>query len=207
MNRPVPGKIVCVGRNYAGHARELGNELPAQPMLFFKPSTALIGPDEAIVLPAASANVHYEAEIALVVGRRARRVAARDAIDILAGVACANDVSARDLQKLDGQWGRAKGFDTFLPLGPTITEGIDWDRLEIVGRLNGEVRQHGQVGDMVFPIPVLIEFITGVMTLEPGDVILTGTPDGVGPLAEGDVYEVEIPGLSSISNPVRSETA
>ncbi len=207
MNRPVPGKIVCVGRNYAGHARELGNELPTQPMLFFKPPSAVIAPGETIVLPRASSEVHYEAEIALVVGKRARRVAASDATGYLAGIACANDVSARDLQKLDGQWGRAKGFDTFQPLGDVITTGIDWDNLEVIGRLNGEVRQHGKVSDMVFSIPVLFEFITGVMTLEPGDVILTGTPDGVGPLAPGDVFEVEIPGLDRISNPVQGEAA
>jgi 2-keto-4-pentenoate hydratase/2-oxohepta-3-ene-1,7-dioic acid hydratase in catechol pathway len=129
------------------------------------------------------------------------------AYDFLAGVACANDVSARDLQKSDGQWGRAKGFDTFCPLGPTITSGFEWADLEIIGRVNGEVRQHGHVRDLIFSIPALVEFITGVMTLEPGDVILTGTPEGVGPLSPGDVVEVEIPGVSVLRNPVAGEPA
>lgn len=207
MQRPTPGKIVCVGRNYAAHAKELGNEVPAQPMLFFKPTSAIIATGETIRLPRASAKVDYEAEIALVIGRRARRVAAADAHDFLAGVACANDVSARDLQKSDGQWGRAKGFDTFCPLGPTVTSGFSWDTLEVIGRVNGEVRQHGHVRDLIFSIPALVEFITGVMTLEPGDVILTGTPEGVGPLASGDVVEVEIPGVGVLSNPVAGEGA
>jgi 2-keto-4-pentenoate hydratase/2-oxohepta-3-ene-1,7-dioic acid hydratase in catechol pathway len=207
MQRPTPGKIVCVGRNYAAHAKELGNEVPAQPMLFFKPTSAVIASGETIRLPRASAKVDYEAEIALVIGRRARRVAARDAYDHLAGVACANDVSARDLQKTDGQWGRAKGFDTFCPLGPVATSGFAWDSLEVIGRVNGEVRQHGHVRDLIFSIPALVEFITGVMTLEPGDVILTGTPEGVGPLAAGDVVEVEIPGVGVLSNPVAGEEA
>ena len=207
MHRPTPGKIVCVGRNYAAHAKELGNDVPAQPMLFFKPTSAIIAHGETIRLPRASAKVDYEAEIALVIGRRARKVAAAQARDFLAGVACANDVSARDLQKSDGQWGRAKGFDTFCPLGSTVTSGFDWDNLEIIGRVNGEVRQHGHVRDLIFSIPVLLEFITGVMTLEPGDVILTGTPEGVGPLAPGDVVDIEIPGVAVLSNPVAGEEA
>jgi 2-keto-4-pentenoate hydratase/2-oxohepta-3-ene-1,7-dioic acid hydratase in catechol pathway len=207
MTRPTPGKIVCVGRNYAAHAKELGNEVPAQPMLFFKPTSAIVASGESIVLPRASAKVDYEAEIALVMGKRARNVVASAAYDFLAGVACANDVSARDLQKSDGQWGRAKGFDTFCPLGPTITSGFEWADLEIIGRVNGEVRQHGHVRDLIFSIPALVEFITGVMTLEPGDVILTGTPEGVGPLSPGDVVEVEIPGVSVLRNPVAGEPA
>jgi 2-keto-4-pentenoate hydratase/2-oxohepta-3-ene-1,7-dioic acid hydratase in catechol pathway len=207
MTRPTPGKIVCVGRNYAAHARELGNEVPAQPMLFFKPTSAIIASGETIRLPRASAKVDYEAEIALVMGRRARRVAAADAYAYLAGVACANDVSARDLQKSDGQWGRAKGFDTFCPLGPTATNGFSWDDLEVIGRVNGEVRQRGHVRDLIFSIPALVEFISGVMTLEPGDVILTGTPEGVGPLAAGDIVEVEIPGVGVLRNPVAGEDA
>jgi 2-keto-4-pentenoate hydratase/2-oxohepta-3-ene-1,7-dioic acid hydratase in catechol pathway len=207
MTRPTPGKIVCVGRNYAAHARELGNEVPAQPMLFFKPTSAIIASGETIVLPRASAKVDYEAEIALVIGRRARNVAAGDAYDYLEGVACANDVSARDLQKSDGQWGRAKGFDTFCPLGPTVTSGFAWDNLEIIGRVNGEVRQQGHVRDLIFSIPTLVAFITSVMTLEAGDTIMTGTPEGVGPLAPGDVVEVEIPGVGVLSNPVAGEAA
>ena len=205
MSRARPGKIVCVGRNYAGHAKELGNALPSYPMLFFKPPSAIIGPGETIRLPRASERVDYEADIALVVGRRAHRVAAADAYDVLEGVACANDVSARDLQKLDGQWGRAKGFDTFCPLGPVVRSGFDWDNLEIVSRVNGTERQRGHVREMIFGIPALVAFISEVMTLEPGDVILTGTPEGVGPLSVGDVVEIEIPGVGSISNPVAGE--
>ncbi len=202
MSRSVPGKIVCVGRNYAAHARELGNELPSEPMLFFKPSSAVIGSGEPIVLPDGVGRVDFEAEIALVVGSRGRNVSPDAAIDILAGITCANDVSARDLQKRDGQWGRAKGFDTFCPLGETVTSGFDWDQLEIVARVNGDTRQHGRVSDLIFPIPALIAFISSVMTLEPGDVILTGTPEGVGPLSAGDQVEIEIPGLAIIRNPV-----
>lgn len=202
MNRPTPGKIVCVGRNYAAHARELGNEPPAQPMLFFKPPSAVIASGESIVIPSEAGRVDFEAEIALVIGKRARKVSANDAYDIIAGITCANDVSARELQKTDGQWGRAKGYDTFCPMGQTIGSGFDWDDLEIVARLNGEVRQHGHVRDMSFPVPRLIEFISGVMTLEPGDVILTGTPEGVGPLVPGDRIEIEIPGVVAINNTV-----
>lgn len=196
-----PGKIVCVGRNYASHAKELGNEVPAQPMLFYKPPSALIASGETIVLPSGVGRIDFEGEIALVIGTRARHVRAADAYRHLAGVAPANDVSARDLQKSDGQWGRAKGFDTFCPLG-AIGPVRDWDALEVIARVNGEERQHGRVDDLIFGIPALIEFISGVMTLEAGDVILTGTPDGVGPLAPGDVVEVEIPGVGRISNPV-----
>ena len=199
-----PGKIVCVGRNYAAHAKELGNEVPERPLLFFKPSSALIADGYAIVLPAASARVEHEAEIAVVIGRTARHVSESDAMLHVAGVTCANDVTARDLQKLDGQWARAKGFDTFCPLGPLVTDGFDWETLEIIGRVNGEVRQHGHVRDMIFSIPYLISYISHIMTLEPGDLILTGTPEGVGPLAAGDVVEVEIPGVARLSNPVRS---
>lgn len=205
MARPTPGKIVCVGRNYAAHARELGNEVPERPLLFFKPPSAVIGPGEAIVLPSASSRVDHEAEIALVIGRRARRVAAADAMTHVAGIACANDVSARDLQKLDGQWARAKGFDTFCPLGEIVRGGFDWNDLEIIGRVNGEVRQHGHVRDMIFAFPELIAYISAIMTLEPADVILTGTPEGVGPLIPGDVVEVEIPGVARLSNPVTTD--
>jgi len=199
-----PGKIVCVGRNYAAHAKELGNEVPERPLLFFKPSSAIIGGGEAIVLPAASSRVEHEAEIVVVIGRTARQVSEATAMDYVAGVTCANDVTARDLQKLDGQWARAKGFDTFCPVGDLVTEGIAWDALEIIGRVNGEVRQHGHVRDMIFSMPYLISYISHIMTLEPGDLILTGTPEGVGPLAAGDVVEVEIPGVARLSNPVRS---
>lgn len=199
-----PGKIVCVGRNYAAHAKELGNAVPERPLLFFKPSSAIIADGAAIELPAASSRVEHEAEIALVIGRTARRVTEADALDHLRGITCANDVTARDLQKLDGQWARAKGFDTFCPLGAVVTSGISWDTLEIIGRVNGEVRQHGHVRDLLFSIPFLVSYISAIMTLEPGDLILTGTPEGVGPLLPGDEVEVEIPGIARIRNPVRS---
>lgn len=199
-----PGKIVCVGRNYAAHAKELGNAVPEYPLLFFKPSSAVIADAAAIELPAASSRVEHEAEIALVIGRTARRVAEADALDCVRGITCANDVTARDLQKLDGQWARAKGFDTFCPLGAVVTSVISWDTLEIIGRVNGEVRQHGHVRDLLFSIPFLVSYISAIMTLEPGDLILTGTPEGVGPLRPGDEVEVEIPGIARIRNPVRS---
>jgi 2-keto-4-pentenoate hydratase/2-oxohepta-3-ene-1,7-dioic acid hydratase in catechol pathway len=197
-----PSKIVCVGRNYAAHARELGNEVPKQPLLFFKPPSSLIASGEAIVLPAASQQVEYEAEIGVVIGRRARKVSAADAMEYVQGFTCANDVSARDLQKTDGQWGRAKGFDTFCAVGPVVSAAVDYTTLEVIGRLNGEERQRGRTTDMVFSIPVLIEYISDVMTLEPGDLILTGTPEGVGKLSPGDVIEVEIPGVGVLRNPV-----
>ncbi|HEV7591243.1 MAG TPA: fumarylacetoacetate hydrolase family protein [Longimicrobium sp.] len=204
MNLPRPSKIVCVGRNYLEHARELGNDVPERPLVFLKPPSSLLADGEAIVLPPESAQVEHEGEIALVIGRRARHVAEAEAWDVVAGIAPLNDVTARDLQKTDGQWTRAKGFDTFCPLGAAVPlDGIDRDRIEVVCRVNGEVRQHGRVGEMAFSIPRLIAYISGVMTLEPGDVIATGTPAGVGPLRPGDVVEVEIPGVGKISNPVR----
>ncbi|MFL5540486.1 MAG: fumarylacetoacetate hydrolase family protein [Longimicrobiaceae bacterium] len=204
MNLPRPSKIVCVGRNYLEHARELGNEVPERPLIFFKPPSSLIADGEAIVLPPESGQVEHEGEIALVIGRRARHVAEGDAWGFVGGVAPLNDVTARDLQKADGQWTRAKGFDTFCPLGAAVSlDGLDRDALEVVCRVNGEVRQHGRVGEMAFSIPRLVAYISGVMTLEPGDVIATGTPAGVGALRAGDVVEVEIPGVGRISNPVR----
>jgi 2-keto-4-pentenoate hydratase/2-oxohepta-3-ene-1,7-dioic acid hydratase in catechol pathway len=205
MNVVTPSKIVCVGRNYAAHARELGNAVPERPMLFFKPPSALIASGEAIVLPAVSSQVEYEAEIAIVIGARARNVTAADAMSVVRGFTCANDVTCRDLQKPDGQWGRAKGFDTFCPAGPVVAEGLDWRNLEVIGRVNGEVRQRAPVADMIFPIPVLIEYISHIMTLEPGDLILTGTPEGVGRLQPGDVVEVEVPGVGVLSNTVRGD--
>ena len=200
-----PSKIVCVGRNYVAHAKELGNELPERPMLFFKPPSALIGPGEAIELPGASGQVEYEGEIGVVIGSRLRRADTRAAEAGIRGYICANDVTARDLQKPDGQWGRAKGFDTFCPVGPRVVEGLDWRALSVVTRVNGEERQRAPATDMHFPIPDLLAYISGVMTLEPGDLVLTGTPAGVGRLSPGDTVEVEIPGVGAISNPVRSE--
>jgi len=204
VDLPRPSKIVCVGRNYLEHARELGNDVPERPLIFLKPPSSLIGGGEAIELPRESAQVEHEGEIAVVIGRRARRVAEGDAWSHVAGIAPLNDVTARDLQKTDGQWTRAKGFDTFCALGPTAPlDGIDRDGLEVVCRVNGEVRQHGRAADMAFSIPRIIEYVSGVMTLEPGDVIATGTPAGVGTLKAGDVVEVEIPGVGTISNPVK----
>ncbi|HEX8244585.1 MAG TPA: fumarylacetoacetate hydrolase family protein, partial [Longimicrobium sp.] len=204
MDLPRPSKIVCVGRNYLEHARELGNEVPERPLLFLKPPSSLVGDGDAIVLPPESERVEHEGEVAVVIGRRARHVPAPEAWDFVAGIAPLNDVTARDLQKTDGQWTRAKGFDTFCALGATAPlDGLDRDGLEVVCRVNGEVRQHGRVGEMAFGIPQLIAYISGVMTLEPGDVVATGTPSGVSALAEGDVVEVEIPGVGRISNPVR----
>lgn len=204
MNRP--SKIVCVGRNYLEHARELGNQVPEQPLIFFKPPSSLIAGGEAIVLPPESERVEHEGEIAVVIGRTARRVKAADAWDHVAGIAPLNDVTARDLQKTDGQWTRAKGFDTFCPMGTLVPLDriADRDALEVICRVNGEVRQHGRVSEMAFDIPMLIEYISGVMTLEPGDVIATGTPAGVSPLKPGDVVEVEIPGAGTLSNPVQA---
>jgi len=202
-----PSKIVCVGRNYAEHAKELGNAVPERPMLFFKPPSALIGPGEPIVLPSASSQVEHEAEIGVVIGRRMHHVTAVEAELGIAGFVCVNDVTARDLQKADGQWARAKGFDTFCPAGPAVVEGLDWRTLEVIGRVNGVERQRGKASEMIFDIPQLLKYISGIMTLEPGDLVATGTPAGVGPLAPGDVVEVEIPGVGILSNPVRSQVA
>ena len=200
-----PGKIVCVGRNYAAHARELGNDVPERPLLFFKPPSAVIGSGESIVLPKASAQVEYEGEIGVVIGtplRRASEAAARAAVR---GIVAVNDVTARDLQKSDGQWARAKGFDTFCPIGVEWTGPVDLDRLEVVTIVNGEERQRGHTGQLVFPIPTLLAYISRIMTLEPGDVVATGTPAGVGPLRHGDVVEVVIPGVSRLMNPVLAD--
>lgn len=199
-----PSKIVCVGRNYADHAKELGNEVPQVPLLFLKPPSAIIGDGETIILPQASSRVEYEAEIGVVVGRRLHRVSAEEAERGIRGFVCLNDVTARDLQKSDGQWSRAKGFDTFCPVGPRIMDELDWRELEVIGRVNGEERQRGRSSEMVFSIPALLSYISHVMTLEPDDLVATGTPAGVGPLAPGDVVEVEIPGVGILRNPVEA---
>lgn len=198
-----PTKIVCVGRNYAAHAAELGNEVPERPLLFFKPPSALIGPNDEIVLPKSSL-VHHEAELAVVIGTRCRNVAAQEAMSVVLGYTCMNDVSDREAQKWDKNWVRAKGFDTSAPLGPMI---VTPDEIEgpfhVMSRVNGEIRQDGSTADFIFPIPALIEEITRYMTLEPGDVIATGTPAGVGPLVSGDIVEVEIEGIGVLRNSVR----
>ena len=200
--RPSPTKIVCVGRNYADHAKELGNEVPAAPLLFLKPPSAIIGDGEAIVLPEASSRVEFEAEIGVVIARRLQGATAEEAEKNIGGFVCLNDVTARDLQKSDGQWTRAKGFDTFCPVGPAVVSGLDWRKLTVVARVNGQERQRGESSDMVFSIPVLLAYISGIMTLEPGDLVATGTPAGVGPLAHGDVVEVEVSGVGVLRNPV-----
>jgi 2-keto-4-pentenoate hydratase/2-oxohepta-3-ene-1,7-dioic acid hydratase in catechol pathway len=207
VNAVRPSKIVCVGRNYVAHARELGNELPPVPMLFLKPPSALIGPGEPIVLPDVSRQVEYEAEIGVVIGSRLRQADEAGAERGIDGYVCVNDVTCRDLQKTDGQWGRAKGFDTFCPVGPAVRPGLDWRSLEVICRVNGAECQRARATEMHFSIPALVSFISGIMTLEPGDLIATGTPAGVGPLRSGDVVEVEIPGVGVLSNPVHDGTA
>jgi 2-keto-4-pentenoate hydratase/2-oxohepta-3-ene-1,7-dioic acid hydratase in catechol pathway len=202
-----PSKIIGIGRNYVAHARELGNEVPEVPVLFFKPPTALIGTGEPIVLPAVSQRVEFEAEIGVVIARRLRRADTVAAERAIAGYVCVNDVTCRDLQKLDGQWGRAKGFDTFCPVGPQVATGLDWRNLELTGRVNGVERQRARATDMHVSIPDLVSFISGIMTLEPGDLIATGTPAGTGPLQDGDTVEVEISGVGVLSNPVRRDRA
>ena len=201
-----PGKIICVGRNYAAHAKELGNEVPAVPMLFFKPPSALIGSGDPIRLPAVSRQVEFEAEIGVVIGRRLHDADSAEAERGIGGYVCVNDVTCRDLQKTDGQWGRAKGFDTFCPVGPEVRNGLGWRDIEVICRVNGRERQSGRSTDMHFSIPELISFISGIMTLEPGDLIATGTPAGTAPLQGGDVVEVEIPGVGVLSNPVENGT-
>ncbi len=200
-----PGKIVCVGRNYVEHAAELGNVVPERPLLFLKPPSAVIDDGEPIVLPPESRRVEHEGEIGVVIGARLRSCSEVDALSAAAGITCGNDFTARDLQKTDGQWTRAKGFDTFCPLGPRVVplgELASLDELEVVCRVNGAERQRGRAADMAFSIPQLLAYISAVMTLEPGDLVATGTPAGVGPLAGGDVVEVEIPGVGVLTNPV-----
>jgi 2-keto-4-pentenoate hydratase/2-oxohepta-3-ene-1,7-dioic acid hydratase in catechol pathway len=198
----LPSKIVCVGRNYADHAKELGNEAPAEPLLFFKPPSSLLAPEGTIVRPALSQRVDFEGELAIVIGREAKDVKADRWRDYVRGFACANDVTARDLQKKDVQFTRGKGFDTFCPIGPCIEDDLDPSDLRIATRVNGETRQDGRTADMIFTCGFLVEYITAVMTLVPGDVILTGTPAGVGPLQAGDVVEVEIEGVGVLRNAV-----
>jgi 2-keto-4-pentenoate hydratase/2-oxohepta-3-ene-1,7-dioic acid hydratase in catechol pathway len=200
-----PSKIIGIGRNYVAHAKELGNEMPAVPIIFFKPPTSLIGDGDTIRLPAVSQRVEFEAEIGVVIGSRARNLEPAEAMRAVAGYTCVNDVTCRDLQKQDGQWGRAKGFDTFCPVGPRVAQGLDWRDLEISCRVNGVERQRARATDMHFPIPELVSFLSGIMTLEPGDLIATGTPAGTAPLQDGDRVEIEIPGVGVLSNPVKGD--
>ena len=198
-----PGKIVCVGRNYREHAKELGNEVPREPLLFLKPPSSVVWEGEAIVLPTASSKVEHEGEIGVVVGKNLTRVSEGEAARGIRAIIAVNDVTARDLQKTDGQWTRAKGFDTFCPLGEESSELPDLDSLTVVTRVNGVERQRGKSSEMVFSIPSLLAYISHIMTLEPGDVVATGTPSGVGPLVPGDVVEIEIAGISRVTNPVQ----
>lgn len=198
----VPTKIVCVGVNYRTHAEEMGHELPRDPVIFLKPPTAVNSPDCAIQVPDMSARVDYEGELAVVIGRRTRRVAVADVDHHILGYTCANDVTARDLQREDGQWTRAKGFDGFCPLGPWIDTDVSPDDLKIETVLNGEVVQSARTSDMVFGVRELVSFISNVMTLLPGDVVLTGTPGGIGPMSSGDVVDVRIEGIGTLSNKV-----
>lgn len=199
----LPSKIVAVGRNYADHAAELGNDVPAEPLIFLKPNTTIIGPQETIAYPTElSHRVDYEGELAVVIGRLCREVSVERASEVIFGYTCANDVTARDLQKSDPQWTRGKGFDTFCPLGPWITTGLDTSDLELTTTLEGEVKQSGRTSQFIFGIPRLIAYITQVMTLLPGDVILTGTPAGVGPMQVGDQVTVAIDGIGALTNRV-----
>lgn len=201
----LPGKIVGIGRNYREHARELGNAVPAEPLLFLKAPSSVIGPNAPIVLPPESARVEHEGEIAVVLRRRLTRGATTDeALAAILGVTPANDVTARDLQKRDATFARGKSFDTFCPLGPALAVGLDMEDLLVVTRVNGTERQRGHTRDMVFPIAELLVYTARMMTLEPGDVVLTGTPEGVGPLAAGDRVEVEIEGVGVLANPVEA---
>lgn len=202
-----PSKIVCVGRNYLAHAKEMGGEVPTEPLLFLKPPSSLLAPGGSIELPAASARVEHEAEIGVVIGARARHVPVSEAMSYVFGYTCVGDVTARDLQRKDGQWTRAKGFDTFCPVGPWVVEGREMPPGPIVveGRVNGQVRQHGTSAEMAFGVAALVAYVSDVMTLEPGDLIATGTPEGVGPLVEGDRFEVEIRGVGVLSVGVRRE--
>ncbi len=190
-----PSKIVCIGRNYAAHARELGHEIPAEPLLFLKPPSALAGPGDAVVLPPESVRVEHEAELAVVVGKRAKNISKADALSHVLGYSCACDVTARDLQKKDVQFTRSKGFDTFCPIGPWIETELDPAAAQVRCRVDGKTRQDGPTANMIFDVPTVVAYVSHMMTLEPGDVILTGTPEGVGPLLAGNALEVEITGV------------
>jgi 2-keto-4-pentenoate hydratase/2-oxohepta-3-ene-1,7-dioic acid hydratase in catechol pathway len=200
----LPSKVIAIGKNYAEHAREMGGEAPDEPVMFMKPSTSVIGQREAMVYPPLSERVDYEGELAVVIGRLCRQVPAARAADVILGYTCANDVTARDLQKRDGQWTRGKGFDTFCPLGPWIETALDPSDLAITTTVNGDVRQSSRTSKLLHGIPELVEFVTQVMTLLPGDVILTGTPEGVGPMQVDDEVSVTIENIGTLTNRVIS---
>jgi 2-keto-4-pentenoate hydratase/2-oxohepta-3-ene-1,7-dioic acid hydratase in catechol pathway len=198
-----PGKIVCIGRNYREHAKELGNDVPADPLFFLKPPSSVIGDGDAIILPPQSERVEFEGEIGIVIGSTLTKATEEETTGAIRGVVALNDVTARDLQKKDSQWTRAKGFDSFCPIGGMASSFGDLSSLTVVTRVNGEERQRGSASEMVFSIPMLLSYVSHVMTLEPGDVVATGTPSGVAPLVDGDTVEVEIVGLSKVTNTVR----
>ena len=200
-------KIVGVGKNYLDHAKELASEVPKEPLLLIKPTSALIGHGQPIVLPpqSVSREVHHESELAVIIGKRLKRASEAECARAVAGVTCLNDVTARDIQRAEGQWTRAKGVDTFCPVGPWVSAGLDWSNLRVQCRVNGVVKQDGRTKDQVFPVPRLLAFISAGMTLEPGDVVTTGTPAGVGPIRAGDVVEVEVEGVGVLRNEVRAE--
>ncbi len=203
-----PGKIVCIGRNYVEHAREMGNTVPGSPLFFLKPPSAVIGGGDTILLPSLSTQVEHEGEIGVIIGRTLRKVDEEEARAAIAGITCVNDVTARDLQRTDSQWTRAKGFDTFCPVGPgllPVDESFELESLEVICRVNGEVRQRGSADQMHFTVPYLISYISQIMTLEEWDLLSTGTPAGVGPLLDGDTVEVEIPQVGVLRNPVGVE--
>ncbi|MFI2752579.1 fumarylacetoacetate hydrolase family protein [Cellulomonas sp. P22] len=195
-------KIVGVGRNYAAHVAEMGNELPSAPLLFLKPNTSVIGPDDPIVLPDWTEDVHHEAELAVVIGKVTKNVTLERALDQVFGYTVANDVTARDAQRADPQWTRAKGFDTSCPIGPWIVPGLDVADLAVRARVNGELRQDGSTSQMVFDVAYLVSYVSEIFTLLPGDVILTGTPAGVGPIVDRDIVEVEVEDIGTLRNPV-----
>src|SRR5678815_1582851 len=197
-----PSKIVCVGLNYKDHAAEQGKPLPEEPGLFIKPSTAVIGPGAAIEIPEWVGRVDHEAELGVVIGRTARRVRANKALDYILGITSVNDVTARDLQKKDGRYTRAKGFDTFAPVGPCIAVGLDGRDLQVRGYVNGDLRQDSRTRELIFTIPELVEYISSVMTLNPGDIISTGTPSGIGPIKPGDQVTIHVEGVGALTNPV-----
>ena len=200
----IPSKIVCVGKNYREHAAEMNSEAPDEPLLFLKPSTSVIGSGDPIDLPWQSEQVEHEGELAVVIGRMCKDISIDRVDEVVFGYTCANDVTARDLQKSDGQWARAKGFDTFCPLGPWIQTELSPADADITVRVNGEQRQHGGIDAMVHDVPAVVSHVSSCMTLLPGDVILTGTPEGVGPLTGGDSVSVGISGIGTLTNPVRS---
>ncbi|MFN0168986.1 MAG: fumarylacetoacetate hydrolase family protein [Bryobacteraceae bacterium] len=203
----LPSKIVCVGRNYVDHAKELGNQPPAEPMIFLKPPSSIIAGGEAIVYPKLTTNLHFEGELGVVIGKRGRHVAEADAMDIVYGYTCVNDVTARDLQRKDGQWTRGKGFDTFCPFGPVIVprDRVRLEDVRVRTLLDGEVKQDAPVSDMIFSVPFVIAFVTAFLTLEPGDLIATGTPAGVGSMFPGQVVTVEVSTVGTLSNPIVAE--